>query len=309
MSQVIFGPVPSRRLGQSIGINHIPPKVCTYACRYCQLGNAIRMQTKRENFYDPDELISQVKARLEQSEKVDFLTLVPDGEPALDVRLDDLITGLKKLDIPVAIISNASMLWDKDVRKAMLKADRVSVKVDAATEAMWRKVDRPHKNLDFKTVRQGIRDFASEYNGYLMTESMLIKGYNDTEAELKKIADFLGEIKPDVSYIAIPTRPPADKRVEPAGEEALQTAWALFSEKIKHVEFLIGYEGNAFAASGNAESDILSITAVHPMREDAVEALLEKDNASMQLIEQLIKDKKLLRLNFGGHNFYLRKLR
>ncbi|MGM0649488.1 MAG: radical SAM protein [Bacteroidota bacterium] len=309
MSQVIFGPVPSRRLGQSIGINHIPPKVCTYACRYCQLGNAIRMQTKRENFYDPDELISQVKARLKASEKVDFLTLVPDGEPALDARLDVLVTGLKKLGIPVAIISNASMLWEKDVRKAMLKADRVSVKVDAATEAMWRKVDRPHKNLDFKTVRQGIRDFASEYNGYLMTESMLIKGYNDTEAELKKIADFLGEIKPDVSYIGIPTRPPADKRVEPAGEEALQTAWALFSEKIKHVEFLIGYEGNAFAASGDAESDILSITAVHPMREDAVEALLEKDNASMQLIEQLIKDKKLLRLNFGGHNFYLRKLK
>ncbi|MGC9331717.1 MAG: radical SAM protein [Bacteroidales bacterium] len=309
MSQVIFGPVPSRRLGQSIGINHIPPKVCTYACRYCQLGNAIRMQTKREPFYDPDELISQVKARLKQSKKVDFLTLVPDGEPALDVRLDDLITGLKKLGIPVAIISNASMLWDEDVRKAMLKADRVSVKVDAATEAMWRKVDRPHKNLDFETVRQGIRDFASEYNGYMMTESMLIKGYNDSEAELKKIADFLGEIKPDVSYIAIPTRPPADKRVEPAGEEALQTAWALFSEKIKHVEFLIGYEGNAFAASGDAEFDILSITAVHPMREDAVKELLEKDNASMELIEKLIHDNKLLRLNFGGHNFYLRKLR
>jgi wyosine [tRNA(Phe)-imidazoG37] synthetase (radical SAM superfamily) len=309
MSQVIFGPVPSRRLGQSIGINHIPPKVCTYACRYCQLGNAIRMQTEREDFYDPDELISQVKDRLEQSDKVDFLTLVPDGEPALDARLDKLISGLKKLDVPVAIISNASMLWDKNVRKAMLKADRVSVKVDAATEAMWRKVDRPHKNLDFDTVRQGIRDFASEYKGYLMTESMLIKGYNDTQAELEKIADFLGELNPDVSYIAIPTRPPADRRVEPADEEALQTAWAAFSKKVQQVEFLIGYEGNAFAASGDAESDILSITAVHPMREDAVEELMEKDNANMQLVEKLISDKKLLRLNFGGHNFYLRKLR
>ncbi|MFP4663905.1 MAG: radical SAM protein [Bacteroidales bacterium] len=309
MAQIIFGPVPSRRLGQSIGINHIPPKICTYACRYCQLGKAIRMQTEREAFYDPEDIVRQVKERLNTADKVDYLTLVPDGEPALDARLDELITGLKKLDVPLAVISNASLLWDEQVRNALLKSDRVSVKIDAATEEMWRKVDRPHKNLDFETVIQGVRDFASAYEGYLMTESMLIDGYNDKEAELRKIADFLGEINPDVAYIAIPTRPPADPDVKPAGEKALQTAWALISEKVKRAELLIGYEGNAFAASGDAESDILSITAVHPMREDALRELLNKDNADMQLVEQLIKDKKLLRLSFGGHNFYLRKLK
>ncbi|MFO7879553.1 MAG: radical SAM protein [Bacteroidota bacterium] len=309
MAQIIFGPVPSRRLGQSIGINHIPPKICTYACRYCQLGNAIRMQTEREAFYDPEDIVRQVKERLNTADKVDYLTLVPDGEPALDARLEELITGLKKLDVPVAVISNASLLWDEQVRKALLKTDRVSVKVDAATEEMWRKVDRPHKNLDFETVKQGVRDFASAYEGYLMTESMLIDGYNDKEAELRKMADFLGEINPDVAYIAIPTRPPADPDVKPAGEKALQTAWALFSEKVKRAELLIGYEGNAFAASGDAESDILSITAVHPMREDALRELLNKNNADMQLVEQLINDKKLLKLNFGEHNFYLRKLK
>jgi len=267
------------------------------------------MQTRREAFYKPEDIILQVKERLNHSGHVDFLTLVPDGEPALDARLDELITGLKKLEVPVAVISNASLLWNEDVRQALLKTDRISVKVDAATEETWRKVDRPHKNLDFETVKQGVRAFAAAYEGYLMTESMLIDGYNDTEAELRKMADFLGEVNPDVAYIAIPTRPPADPRVKPAGEKALQTAWALFSEKVKRAELLIGYEGNAFAASGDAESDILSITAVHPMREDAVKELLEKDNAGMQLVEQLIKDNKLLRLNFGGHNFYLRKLK
>ncbi|HKK68915.1 MAG TPA: radical SAM protein, partial [Bacteroidales bacterium] len=176
MTQVIFGPVPSRRLGQSIGINHIPPKVCTYACRYCQLGNAIRMQTRREAFYKPEDIILQVKERLNHSGHVDFLTLVPDGEPALDARLDELITGLKKLEVPVAVISNASLLWNEDVRQALLKTDRISVKVDAATEETWRKVDRPHKNLDFETVKQGVRAFAAAYEGYLMTESMLIDG-------------------------------------------------------------------------------------------------------------------------------------
>jgi wyosine [tRNA(Phe)-imidazoG37] synthetase (radical SAM superfamily) len=309
MTQVIFGPVPSRRLGQSIGINHIPPKVCTYACRYCQLGKAIRMQTKRERFYEPEEIIRQVRKRLETSPKADFLTLVPDGEPALDARLDELITGLKKLNVPVAVISNASLLWDEQVRHALLKADRVSVKVDAATETVWRKVDRPHKSLDFECVKHGVRNFAKAFNGYLMTESMLIDGYNDGKAELEKIADYLSEINPDVAYIAIPTRPPADSRVKPASEKALQTAWALFSEKVKRAELLIGYEGNAFAVSGNAESDILSITAVHPMREDALIELLKNDRADMGVVDQLIDDEKLLRLSFGGHNFYLRKLK
>jgi wyosine [tRNA(Phe)-imidazoG37] synthetase (radical SAM superfamily) len=304
----IFGPVPSRRFGNSIGVNHIPPKICSYACRYCQLGNAIHMQTERGRFYEPEALIKEVEMRLKSVSNVDYITLVPDGEPTLDREIGTLLRGLKQFGIPLAVITNASMLWDKTVRKELAEADCVSVKVDAINENIWRKVDRPHKNLNFTDVLNGVRQFAQEYQGKLITESMLIQGYNDNEAELAGVAKFIGEIKPATAYIAIPTRPPADKNVLPADEKALQIGFAQFSEHIKHVEFLIGYEGNAFSASGDAESDLLSITAVHPMREDAVMELLEKNNADFSILEKLVAENKILRLEYQNNRFYLRRL-
>jgi wyosine [tRNA(Phe)-imidazoG37] synthetase (radical SAM superfamily) len=219
-----------------------------------------------------------------------------------------LLRGLKQFGIPLAVITNASMLWDETVRKELAEADCVSVKVDAINEETWRKVDRPHKNLNFTDVLNGVQQFAQEYKGKLITESMLIQGYNDNEAELAGIAKFIGEIQPATAYIAIPTRPPADKNVLPADEKALQIGFAQFSEHIKHVELLIGYEGNAFSASGDAESDLLSITAVHPMREDAVMELLEKNNADISILEKLIAENKILRLEYQNNRFYLRRL-
>jgi len=305
---MIFGPVPSRRFGNSIGVNHIPPKICTYACRYCQLGKAIRMQTNREHFYEPESLIREVELRLKTVSDADYITLVPDGEPTLDIHIGELLKGLKQFGIPLAVITNASMLWNKAVRKELAVADCVSIKVDAVNEDTWRKVDRPHKNLNFQDVLNGVRQFAKEYQGKLITESMLIQGYNDNESELRAIAKFLGEINPDTAYIAIPTRPPADKTVKPADEKALQIAFTQFSEHIKHVELLIGYEGNAFSASGDAESDLLSITAVHPMREDAVMELLAKNNADRSVLDKLIAENKILRLEYQDNRFYLRRL-
>jgi len=304
----IFGPVPSRRFGNSIGVNHIPPKVCTYACRYCQLGNAIQMQTERDQFYKPEALIAEVETRLKTVSNVDYITLVPDGEPTLDREIGTLLRGLKQYGIPLAVITNASMLWDETVRDELAEADCVSVKVDAIHEDTWRKVDRPHKNLNFTSVLNGVRQFAKEYQGKLITETMLIQGYNDNETELAGIAKFIGEIQPATAYIAIPTRPPADKSVKPADEKALQIAFAQFSEHVKHVELLIGYEGNAFSASGNAASDLLSITAVHPMREDAVMELLAKNNADIKVLDKLIAEDKIRRLTYQGNTFYLRRL-
>ncbi len=305
----VFGPVPSRRFGQSIGVNHIPPKICTYACRYCQLGKAIRMQTERESFYAPEDLIREVKHRVDSVSSLDYITLVPDGEPTLDKHLDEIISGLKALKIPIAVITNASMLWDENVRKELALADCVSVKVDAVSEDTWRLVDRPHRQLQFDKVLKGVQQFAQEYSGRLITESMLVSGMNDTGEELQGIANFIATLNPEIAYISIPTRPPADNRVKPASEEALQKAYVMFSEKTKQVELLIGYEGNAFSASGDAESDLLSITAVHPMREDAVLELLQKDNADETLLQSLVDQQKILKLDYQGHSFYLRKLR
>ena len=307
-----FGPVPSRRLGRSLGINHIPPKVCTYSCIYCQLGRTIRMQSNRSVFYKPEEVVRDVEEKVvkarEKNEHIDYLTFVPDGEPTLDLNLGREIELLKPLDINIAVISNASLMWQEDVRNDLLAADWVSLKVDALTESLWRKVNRPHGALNYEAVFKGMKEFAEVFEGELSTETMLIKGINDGVDEAEMVADFLADLTPDKAYVAIPTRPPAETSVKPADERAINRAYQIFKEKLKHVEYLIGYEGDAFAFTGNIEEDLLSITSVHPMREEGVNTLLSKAGSDWSCVERLIKERRLLELEYRGKKFYMRKL-
>ena len=308
-----FGPIPSRRLGQSLGINNIPPKICSYSCVYCQLGKAIIMDTERKAYFNPDELVAEVKEKIRQvhamGDKIDYLTFVPDGEPTLDLNLGKEIRMLKDTGIKIAVITNSSLLWREDVRQDLAAADWVSVKVDSALQETWKKTDRPHKNLDLNTIRQGVLQFADEYQGTLMTETMLVKGYNDDRKSIMMTATCLEKIAPHTSYIGIPTRPPAVSGAMPAGEEAINFAYQEFMQHVQHVELILGYEGNAFAFTGNVEEDILSITAVHPMRREAVEELLHKAGADWKVIEKLIQKEKIMETEFNGHKFYMRKLK
>ncbi|MDY0392931.1 MAG: radical SAM protein [Candidatus Bipolaricaulis sp.] len=310
--EVAFGPVPSRRLGRSLGINNIPPKICSYSCVYCQLGRTIRIRVDRDTFYDPEEIIRAVEVRLSElrrkDEPVDYLTFVPDGEPTLDANLGREIELLKQLSIPVAVITNSSLIFREDVREELSRADWVSLKVDAASEPVWRRINRPHKKLDLAEIKQGLLEFARTFRGTLASETMLIQGLNEDTAELEKIAKLLAELEPAIAYIAIPTRPPAEAWVKPADEGAVARAYALFSERLTRVELLIGYEGNAFSTIGDAVQDLLSITAVHPMRKQAVQELLARDRADWEVVRRLLAEGKLVELTYQGERFYLRKL-
>ncbi|HNR24079.1 MAG TPA: radical SAM protein [Candidatus Bipolaricaulis anaerobius] len=310
--EVAFGPVPSRRLGRSLGINNIPPKICTYSCVYCQLGRTFRMQVDRDAFYDPEEIIRAVEARLSElrrkDEPVDYLTFVPDGEPTLDLNLGQEIELLKQLSIPVAVITNSSLIFREAVREELSQADWVSLKLDAASEPVWRRINRPHKELDLAEIKQGLLEFARTFRGTLASETMLIQGLNEDTAELEKTAKLLAELEPAIAYIAIPMRPPAEAWVKPADEGAVARAYALFSERLPRVELLIGYEGNAFSTIGDAVQDLLSITAVHPMRKQAVQELLARDRADWEVVRRLLAEGKLVELTYRGERFYLRKL-
>lgn len=307
-----YGPVPSRRLGRSLGINHIPPKICTYSCVYCQLGRTITMRSERREFYPPEEIVGEVEGQIvkaqERGERVDYLTFVPDGEPTLDLNLGRMIGLLKPLGIKIAVISNASLMWRDDVRRDLLDADWVSMKVDAVTEGLWRGVNRPHKALKHEVVLEGMKEFADDFKGELATETMLIRDLNDSASEAEKIASFLAELRPDKAYIAIPTRPPAESWVKPADERALTQTYHIFDGKLRHVEYLIGYEGNAFAFTGSVEDDLLSITSVHPMREESVDKLLSKADSGWDTVERLIKANKLVEIAYQGRKFYMRRL-
>lgn len=311
---LVFGPVPSRRLGKSLGINNIPPKTCTYSCVYCQLGKTRANVVERQVFYQPRDILNEVQRKVanatERNEQIDYLTFVSDGEPTLDVNIGQEILLLRRMAITIAVLTNASLLWSNDVRQDLLKADYVSLKVDAISNDLWRKIDRPNKDLELRSILTGIQDFAEAFKGTIVTETMLLDDI-DYGNEFEGIATFLASLKKlNRAYIAVPTRPPEETWVKPAREEVINAAFQVFSEKlgVDRVECLIGYEGNAFAFTGDAEEDLLSMMAVHPMREEAVQAFLEKANAGWQIIEKLLAADKLVELEYEGNRYYMQKL-
>jgi len=309
--QYSYGPVPSRRLGKSMGINNIPSKVCTYSCLYCQVGRTTAMTLDRCAFYQPEAIFQDVRGSLarlkETAEQVDFLAFVPDGEPTLDISLGSELTMMKSLGIPVGVITNGSLLWRDDVRESLAGADWVSLKIDAVEERIWRRIDRPHKMLKLSSILSGIAEFADTFAGKLVTETMLVAGVNDGDGCFTQVASFIHELEPSIAYLSIPTRPPALKRVRPPDEETVNRAYRIFTDKLEHVEYLIGYEGNAFAFTGDIQKDLLSITAVHPMRKEAVDALLSRAGASWDVVDHLLAHGELVETKHDGHLFYLRK--
>ncbi|MCK4514845.1 MAG: radical SAM protein, partial [Spirochaetaceae bacterium] len=309
---IAFGPVPSRRLGRSVGINNIPPKICTYACVYCQLGRTIKMRVEREAFYTPEEIVQSVQEKVQKAqaanEPIDYLTFVPDGEPTLDVHLGREIELLKPLGIKIAVITNSSLVSREDVRNDLQGADWVSLKVDSVKESIWRKVDRPPGVLELNAIQEGMLELAATFEGVLVTETMLVEGVNDGEESVGGITGFLSQLKPRTVYLSIPTRPPAENWVHPPDEKTINRAFQIMSERLDHVEYLIGYEGNEFAFTGDVQEDLLSITAVHPMREDAVGAFLERANSDWEVVHRLVAEDELVETEFEGWKFYLRRL-
>lgn len=307
-----FGPVPSRRLGQSLGINNIPPKICTYSCVYCQVGRTLNMQTERKAFYKPEEISKAVEKKIkdakDKGEGIDYLTFVPDGEPTLDINLGKEIELLKSLGIKIAVITNASLIWQREVQNNLSKADWVSLKIDTVNEDIWRKVDRPHKLLQLDKILHSIIKFSYTFEGELATETMLIQNINDNVEEIEKIANFIARLKDTKSYISIPTRPPAKKWVNSAAEHTINIAYQLLKEKSIDAEYLIGYEGNAFAFTGNVEEDLLSITSVHPMREEAVDEFLKKAKTGWDIVKTLVSKNKLVEVKYQDKKFYMRRL-
>ncbi len=306
-----YGPVPSRRLGKSLGINNIPAKVCSYACVYCQAGRTLRMEIVPRRFYDPEAVLQAVRGRLEKAraaaEPVNYLAFVPDGEPTLDLNLAAEITQAKILGIPVAVITNSSLMWREDVREALSRADWVSLKLDAVQEAIWQRINRPHRELRLRRILDGMLAFAKTFTGKLVTETMLVRGCNDQDSCVRDTADFLRELQPAVAYLSIPTRPPAEPGVRGPEEDVLNRIYQTFAEKIKHVEYLIGYEGDAFAFTGDVEKDLLSITAVHPMRKEAVDLFLSRAGASWKVVEEMLARGVMAETEHAGHTFYIRK--
>lgn len=310
---VVFGPVPSRRLGRSLGINNIPFKNCTYNCIYCQLGKTKLRCTNRKTFYSPVLIYQKVKEKLDflnaHHEMIDYLTFVADGEPTLDHCLEETIDCLVSFGLKIAVITNSSLLRDEEVQKALFKCDLVSLKLDAGSFEKWKKINRPPEVFAWDDFYYGVRDFVKKFSGECITETMLIKGVNDSPDDLEQIGLILQSIHPHICYISVPTRPPAEKWVSSPSEGQLLSAYQVLSgiKEIQSVKFLIDYEGNEFTPGQSIERDLLAIVSVHPMREEAINRYLERSHSNWGVVHKLVADKQIVYIDYQGERYYLRQ--
>jgi wyosine [tRNA(Phe)-imidazoG37] synthetase (radical SAM superfamily) len=304
---IAFGPVRSRRLGWSLGINNVPPKTCTYSCVYCQVGATDRARLERAESFAPREIVDAVAARLAEcraaEQPVDYATFVPDGEPSLDVHLGEAIRGVAGLGLKVAVLTNGSLLWRHDVRADLAAADWVSLKVDSVDETTWRRLNRPIGNLRLETVLDGMRRFAAEYCGELVTETMLVAGVNDDEASIGRTARFVAALGPIRSYVAVPTRPPAEPWVRPPAVAAVYRAADIFRASELPIDLLVEDVADGFAPSTDPAVGLLGIVAVHPMVIADVRAYLARSGGDWSVAQRLLDEGRLVAVRHGGRTF------
>jgi wyosine [tRNA(Phe)-imidazoG37] synthetase (radical SAM superfamily) len=273
----VFGPVPSKRLGQSLGIDPVPLKTCNWNCVYCQLGRTRPLVNERKEFFASEEILDQVKKALQnhQPGEIDWITFVGSGETMLNSKIGWMICEIKTFsNLPVAVITNGSLLNFAEVREELATADAVLPTLDAGNADLYKRINRPHPALTYKSQVEGLQIFSREYEGDLWVELMLVKGLNDTEQALKETAAVLDIIEPDEVHIMLPTRPPVETWVEPPDDEGLLRAQAILGDVAKIFYPISGI----FDLSGeeNLLDAVVGIITRHPMKEEElVKALTE----------------------------------
>ena len=290
----IFGPVPSRRLGKSLGISPIPPKTCNFTCIYCQLGRTTNFTNKREEFYPLTEIVEELNTALKQKITFDYITIVGDGEPTLYIRLGELISSIKNLTSkPVAVITNGALLYEESVRKDLLEADIVMPTLDASNEKMFRIINRPHKELKLDRIVEGMNFFRKEYKNQIWLEVMLVKDKNDSPETLEEIKEIIDYIGVDKIFINIPIHPPAEGWVQIPTKERLEVAKKILgAESISHYDEIQVESLDKFT---DYETQILQITQRHPLREEQILTLFPdlSEDKILQLLQRMEEEGKL----------------
>ena len=221
--QYLFGPVPSRRLGLSLGVDVVPFKICTLDCVYCQVGRTTDMTIERKDYAPIDEILSQLKEKIASGLKADYITLSGSGEPTLHSRLGELIEKIKTVtDIPVAILTNGTILWREDVRSDCAKADVVLPSLDAADEKTFLKINRPHPDINVEKIISGLCEFRKEFQRPIWLEVFLIEGINTGNAEIDHLKRAIELIRPDKVQLNTAVRPTADAGIERIKLEKMQ---------------------------------------------------------------------------------------
>ncbi len=260
----IFGPVPSRRLGRSLGVDLVPYKTCSYDCIYCQLGCTTNKTATRGEYVSLDSIVEQLQRRLETIETPpDYVTLSGSGEPTLFSRMGELIDRIKTFSsIPIAVLTNGSLLWNREVRKQLMNADLLVPSLDAGNESLFRYVNRPHESISFHRMLEGLIQLRMEYSKPYWLEVFLLAGHSAIQSEIDQIVRCVEMIQPDRVQLNTVIRPPAEEFAYSVSREQLQKIAEMFDPP---AEVIAEYRGtDALFNSNVLESDILSLLQRRP---------------------------------------------
>jgi wyosine [tRNA(Phe)-imidazoG37] synthetase (radical SAM superfamily) len=225
----IFGPVPSRRLGLSLGVDVIPRKVCTLDCVYCEVGITDKRALRRREYFPAEAIVAEIESALSEKAGLDYISFSGSGEPTLNSKLGEIIRTVKQVtSIPVAVITNGTLFSLEDVRYDLLSADVVLPSLDAASQEVFEKIDRPHPQLQIQSIIEGLKEFRKEYKGKVWLEIMLVKGFNDHAEEINRLKEVLDDIQPDKIQLNTVIRPPSEAGVEPISQARLREIQAIF---------------------------------------------------------------------------------
>lgn len=299
-----FGPVPSRRLGLSLGVDIIPSKLCTLDCIYCEVGRTDKRGLARKEYLSTDEILDEIKQAVREYPYLDHITISGSGEPTLNSKIGDIIRRIKQITtVPVAVLTNGTLLSMEDVRQDLLAADIVSPSLDAVTQEVFEKVNRPHPKLDIKDIIEGLQKFRGQYHGQLWLEILFVKGVNDHNDEIQRMKDIIEHIQPDKVQINTVVRPPAEKFAQPITEDRLKEIQIVFGERCE----IIG----AFKESHRTEErkvDAQAILALLKRRAMTLEQMVVSLAIGKEEVEaslgQLLQSKAIKSFKFNGENYF-----
>lgn len=306
MMKSIFGPVPSRRLGRSLGVDVIPSKTCSFDCIYCESGPTTCLSVERQNFVYCSEVLEELRAFMRLNPNgVDVLTFSSAGEPTLYEPMGELISAVKKdyPQLPLIVLTNGSLLWKPEVRRGLMKADRVVPSLDAVTAVVFRKINRPHPSLEPGQIIEGIRAFRKDYKGKLHIETLLARGINDSPEELSAMARAIASMAPDKVELNTVVRPPAHAGTKGLTGEQMARAAQFFSSL--HVEIIGAFEARAQTGSGqDIDRRIIETVERRPCTPAELAASL---GVEIELVEResrkLEEEGRLRRVSFGGKSY------
>lgn len=300
----IYGPVPSRRLGYSLGVDILPFKTCSLDCVYCQLGTTKHKTVRRTKFFSDEAILDQIKNAIASGQRIDYITFSGSGEPTLSTSLGNLIREIKKITpIPVAVLTNSTLLFRKKVRDELSRADLIVPSLDAVTQDIFERMNRPHPTLNIDRVIGGLKNLRQEFKGKIWLEVLFVKGINDSPSHIQKLKKVIADINPDKIHLNTVVRPPAEKFALPLSPQKLEQIKNIFGEKAEVVaEFK---NARHMPGSHDIPQAILSMVARRPVTlSDMSKSLGKHKNELIKYLDFLLKEGKIKLVIHDGKKFY-----